>query len=54
MALLGCGEDAAHGAILDAATVNFERRMARDEIIVYRVGHAYRGTGRARGRFGFI
>jgi hypothetical protein len=54
MALLGCGEDAPYGVVIDAATAKFERRMARDEIIVYRVGHAYRRTGRARGRFGFI
>jgi predicted RNA-binding protein YlxR (DUF448 family) len=38
--LLRGGEDAAHRALLDAATRHFKRRVARDEIIVYRLGHA--------------
>jgi hypothetical protein len=52
----GCGEDAAHGVFLNTATVDLERRVAPEEIIVYRLGHPYRSTAgnRARGHFGFI
>jgi hypothetical protein len=40
IALLRCGENLVHSAFLDAAPPHFERRVARDEIIAYRLGHA--------------
>lgn len=52
MALLGPGEDLAYDALLNAAALHFEHRMARDQVIVDRLRHptaAQPATGQEAG-----